>query len=223
MHQRDQATFEFSGVYSHRKPGFFSTFCRGCWFAVCWPQQLATPSPHLRHSCAKPAPPLAPGVCQRCASGAPGVRNPAAPHLAPPAAPPPVHPPPCARWPGTPGSWLAGHFPWVLVWTGACYWNGVGGFMFNSPSSAPPPAFWCAPPLWCMAHTWMVRGACCVAVPSGARCLLSVHVPRVDLGPPAGRGAPTHTNEHSRAALAVSLPLSSCYLAVHHDAIIRAR
>ena len=44
----------------------------------------------------------------------------------------PKHPPPCARWPGTPGSWLAGHFPWVLVWTGACYWHGVGGFMFNS-------------------------------------------------------------------------------------------
>ena len=42
---------------------------------------------------------------------------------------------PCARWPGTPGSWLAGHFPWVLVWTGVCYWHGVGGFMFNSPSS----------------------------------------------------------------------------------------
>ena len=40
-----------------------------------------------------------------------------------------VHPPPCARWPGTSGSWLAGHFPWVLVWTGACYWHGVGGFL----------------------------------------------------------------------------------------------
>ena len=45
-----------------------------------------------------------------------------------------VHPPPCARWPGTSGSWLAGHFLWVLVWTGACYWHGVGGFMFNSSS-----------------------------------------------------------------------------------------
>ena len=22
---------------------------------------------------------------------------------------------------------MAGHFPWVLVWTGACYWNGAGG------------------------------------------------------------------------------------------------
>ena len=32
---------------------------------------------------------------------------------------------------------MAGHFPWVLVWTGACYWHGVGGFLFNSPS--PPP------------------------------------------------------------------------------------
>ena len=30
---------------------------------------------------------------------------------------------------------MAGHFLWVLVWTGACYWHGVGGFMFNSPSS----------------------------------------------------------------------------------------
>ena len=45
------------------------------------------------------------------------------------------HPPPCARWPGTSlGSWLAGHCPWVLAWTGACYWHGVGGFMFNLPS-----------------------------------------------------------------------------------------
>ena len=26
-----------------------------------------------------------------------------------------MHPPPCARWPGTLGSWLAGHCPWVLV------------------------------------------------------------------------------------------------------------
>jgi len=31
---------------------------------------------------------------------------------------------------------LAGHFLWVLVWTGACYWHGVGGFMFNSSSSS---------------------------------------------------------------------------------------
>ena len=38
-----------------------------------------------------------------------------------------VHPPPCARWPGALRSWLAGHCPWVLVWTGACYWKGVGG------------------------------------------------------------------------------------------------
>ena len=33
------------------------------------------------------------------------------------------------------GSWLTGHCPWVLVWTGACYWYGVGGFVFNSSSS----------------------------------------------------------------------------------------
>ena len=46
-----------------------------------------------------------------------------------------LRPPPCARWPGTSGSWLAGHFLWVLVWTGACFWHGVGGFMFNSSSS----------------------------------------------------------------------------------------
>ena len=38
-----------------------------------------------------------------------------------------LHPPPCARWPGTLGSWLAGHCLWVLVWTGACYWHGAGG------------------------------------------------------------------------------------------------
>ena len=48
---------------------------------------------------------------------------------------------------GPVGSWLAGHCPWalgpwVLVWTGACYWHGVGGFMFNSPSS---PAGECNP------------------------------------------------------------------------------
>ena len=47
-----------------------------------------------------------------------------------------LHRAPVGRWPGTPGSWLAGHFFWVLVWTGACYWHGVGGFMFNSSSSA---------------------------------------------------------------------------------------
>ena len=44
---------------------------------------------------------------------------------------PAEHPPPCARWPGTPGSmpgsWLAGHLPWVWVWAGAFYWHGVGG------------------------------------------------------------------------------------------------
>ena len=45
---------------------------------------------------------------------------------------------PLVRGPRVLGSWLAGHCPWVLVlvWTGACYWNDVGGFMFNSPSSA---------------------------------------------------------------------------------------
>ena len=49
------------------------------------------------------------------------------------------HPPPRARWPGALGSWLAGHYPWVLVWAGACHWHGVGGFVFvfNSSSSAP--------------------------------------------------------------------------------------
>ena len=27
-------------------------------------------------------------------------------------------------------AWLGtGHCPWVLVWTGACYWKGVGGFI----------------------------------------------------------------------------------------------
>ena len=33
------------------------------------------------------------------------------------------------------GSWLAGHCHWDLVWVGACYWHGVGGFVFNSSSS----------------------------------------------------------------------------------------
>ena len=27
---------------------------------------------------------------------------------------------------------LLRHWLWVLVWAGACYWHGVGGFMFNS-------------------------------------------------------------------------------------------
>ena len=40
---------------------------------------------------------------------------------------------------GPPGpGWLAISFGFwcrVLVWTGACYWHGVGGFTFNSPSS----------------------------------------------------------------------------------------
>ena len=32
---------------------------------------------------------------------------------------------------------MTGHCHWVFVWTGACYWHGVGGLKFNSPS---PPA-----------------------------------------------------------------------------------
>ena len=41
---------------------------------------------------------------------------------------------------------IAGHFLWVLVWTGACYWHGVGGFMFNSSSSSSSAwaGFYCA-------------------------------------------------------------------------------
>ena len=31
---------------------------------------------------------------------------------------------------------MACHCLWVLVWAGACYWNGVGGFMFDSSSSS---------------------------------------------------------------------------------------
>ena len=46
----------------------------------------------------------------------------------------PKDPPPRARWPGALGSWLAGHCLWVLVWMGACYWHGVSGFVFDSPS-----------------------------------------------------------------------------------------
>ena len=34
-----------------------------------------------------------------------------------------------------------GHFLWVLVWAGACYRDGVGGFVFNSTSSGPPMFF----------------------------------------------------------------------------------
>ena len=38
--------------------------------------------------------------------------------------------------------WLAtaaGHCPWSLAWTGACYWYGVGRFMFNSSLSSSVP------------------------------------------------------------------------------------
>ena len=38
---------------------------------------------------------------------------------------------PCARWPGSLRSWLAGHCPWVLVWAGSYYWHGVGGFVLK--------------------------------------------------------------------------------------------
>ena len=41
----------------------------------------------------------------------------------------------CWLAPLEPSTWLAGHCLWVLVWTGACYWHGVGGFMFYSSSS----------------------------------------------------------------------------------------
>ena len=41
-------------------------------------------------------------------------------------------------WPLALGSWLDGHRPWALVWAGACYWNGVGGFVFNSSSKPSP-------------------------------------------------------------------------------------
>ena len=30
---------------------------------------------------------------------------------------------------------MVGHCPWVLVWTGVCYWHGVGEFIFSSSSS----------------------------------------------------------------------------------------
>ena len=33
---------------------------------------------------------------------------------------------------------MAGHCLWILVWTGACYWHGLRGFMFNSSSSSSP-------------------------------------------------------------------------------------
>ena len=47
----------------------------------------------------------------------------------------PRHPPPRAHGPGASAP-TAGQGLWVLVWTGACYWHGVGGFMFNSSSSS---------------------------------------------------------------------------------------
>ena len=37
--------------------------------------------------------------------------------------------------PAPPLTLLRGHCPWVLVRTGARDWHGVGGFVFNSPSS----------------------------------------------------------------------------------------
>ena len=47
-----------------------------------------------------------------------------------------LHRAPVGQGPSGPG-WLAiGHYLWrFLVWTGACYWHGVGGFVFNSSSS----------------------------------------------------------------------------------------
>ena len=42
---------------------------------------------------------------------------------------------PLARGPRVLRSCLAGHCPWVLVWAGACYWHGVGEFVFDSSSS----------------------------------------------------------------------------------------
>ena len=50
-----------------------------------------------------------------------------------------LHRAPVGQGPPGPG-WLAisfGFWLQVLVWTGACYWHGVGGFMFNSSSSRP--------------------------------------------------------------------------------------
>ena len=48
-----------------------------------------------------------------------------------------LHRAPVGQGPSALGSWLAGHCPWVLVWSGACYRHGVGGFVFNSEPSSP--------------------------------------------------------------------------------------
>ena len=61
---------------------------------------------------------------------------------------------------------MAGHCSWVLVWAGACYWHGVGGFVLNSPSSprtAPhssPRSFICCffPPLCAEPWEYNCRG-----------------------------------------------------------------
>ena len=50
----------------------------------------------------------------------------------PPLAPSTLYRAPVGQGPSGP-DWLA-TCPWVLVWTGACYWHGVGGFMFKSSS-----------------------------------------------------------------------------------------
>ena len=83
------------------------------------------------------------------------------------------HPQPCACLPGTSGSWLAGHSPWVLVWAGACYWHGVGGFVFNSPSS------------------WIAKYG--TARPF-SKCCDNHHTPAHNHAP---SHAPTHRHEHT--------------------------
>ena len=46
-----------------------------------------------------------------------------------------VHRAPVGQGPSGP-DWLATALGfWILVWTGACYWHGVSGFVFNSTSS----------------------------------------------------------------------------------------
>ena len=62
-----------------------------------------------------------------------------------------LHRAPVGQGPSGP-DWLAiafGFWLQVLVWTGACYWHGVGGFMFNSVGLGP-----CA-----QKHaSWLARG-----------------------------------------------------------------
>ena len=64
---------------------------------------------------------------------------------------------------------MAGHFLWVLVWTGACYWHGVGGFVFNSSSSA------CNSPFRALVEHYALATRCALATHRALAHALATH------------------------------------------------